>query len=80
MYAYYSTVGSGTAGYPIQDTRDCSGSPCTYQAFDKSMVLFSYSAGTNEPQNITLRDPFFTKWQSVNGTRDWAPGPQPSRA
>src|SRR3954470_19857125 len=31
LYAYYSTVGSGTAGYPIQDARDCPGASCVYQ-------------------------------------------------
>src|SRR3954451_13317544 len=28
VYAYYTTVGAGTAGYPIQDTLSCPGAPC----------------------------------------------------
>ena len=72
MYAYYSTVGSGTAGYPIQDTRDCPAASCVYQTFDKPVALFSYVSGSNEPQNITLRDAFLCKVGSPG--RDLRPG------
>lgn len=73
MYAYYSTAGSGTAGYPIHDTRDCRGTPCVYQAFDKKIVLFSYQSNTVEPKDITLRDPFYTRWEALTGISGLGP-------
>ena len=68
-YAYYSSVGVGTAGFPTMDTAACANSApgtCFYQIFDKRYALFAYaSALANGSSTFTVKDPFYTEW--LNG-------------
>lgn len=68
VFAYYGSVGVGTAGYPIGDTQFCPASACTYNLFSLNYALFAWSTGANEPQNISVRDPFYSRWSSLGGT------------
>ncbi len=73
LYAYYSSVGSNTAGYPIGDSLNCpplssASSTCQYDVFTKNYALFAYSAALpSGVTNIATRDPFFTRWNSFGG-------------
>jgi uncharacterized protein (TIGR03437 family) len=70
LYGYYSTVGVNTAGYPTNDTQPCppfEGNSCQYQFFDKNHVLFAYKSATTNGQTFTVRDPFYTNWQTSGG-------------
>lgn len=73
VFAYYSTVGVGTAGYPLSDTRTCPSVACTWQVFDLRYALFSYSSGANITENITVRDPFYTRWEALGGITRMGP-------
>ena len=69
LYAYYSTVGSGTAGYPLADSQGCpaSGNPCTYAFFDKGYALFSYSTSLTGGQNFSVSGTNYTEWTNLGG-------------
>ena len=74
MFAYYSSVGVGTAGYPTQDTLTCptlASQPtnsCQWQPFASNYVLFAYSnLLANAAQNFAVRDPYYTKWNTFGG-------------
>ncbi|MGI8744243.1 MAG: hypothetical protein ACR2NN_17045 [Bryobacteraceae bacterium] len=74
LYSYYTTVGAPTAGFPTTDTLTCPtlvstpGNSCIYQFFDKPYALFVYkNALANGNVNFAVRDPFYTKWQSLGG-------------
>jgi uncharacterized protein (TIGR03437 family) len=73
LYAYYTTVGVTTAGYPTSDTLNCPalvslpGNSCQYQLFDKPYALFVYKTAILGVSNVPLADPFYTKWQSIGG-------------
>lgn len=67
VYGYFSSVGVGTAGYPVSDTQFCPDAACTWQAFDRNYALFAWVSGANDPQTITVRDPFFTRWVFYGG-------------
>jgi uncharacterized protein (TIGR03437 family) len=78
MWAYYSSVGSATAGYPVMDTQSCpiaTDNPCTYQLFDKNYGLFVFekNLGLLVGTNLSLRDPFYTRWMSAGGIRSLGP-------
>jgi uncharacterized protein (TIGR03437 family) len=67
VYAYYTTVGVNTAGYPLNDTQICptnSVGACNYQIFSKNYGLFVFSAPS---VNLTVRDPFYTAWNNNGG-------------
>ena len=66
LYAFYSSVGMGTAGYPTSDTLACpvvAYGICDFQLFSKDYALFVYS----NPSGVsyTVSDPFYTEW--ING-------------
>ena len=76
MYAYFNTVGVGTAGYPLSDTLSCptvGGGTCTYQIFDKKYALFVYSVAITNGQNFAVRDPFYSYWTSQSGISSFGP-------
>ena len=60
LYAYYTTVGAGTAGLPLYDTLTCppidQTNSCTYDFFDKSYALFAYHVPLATGQNFTIRN------------------------
>src|SRR5260370_6688639 len=86
LYAYYSSVGSNTAGYPIGDSLNCpplssASSTCQYDVFTKNYALFAYSAALpSGVTNIPTRDPFFTRWNSFGGISGVDPAVTPERA
>ena len=71
LYAYYSTVGAGTAGLPLYDTQSCpvidQTNSCTYDYFDKSYVLFAYHAPLATGQNFTINGVYYTEWTKQGG-------------
>ncbi len=71
LYANYSAVGVGTAGYPTMDTALCANTTagtCYWQLFDKQHALFSYSSVlANGSQNFSVKDPYYTRWQNAGG-------------
>ena len=74
MYAYYSTVGVSTAGYPTGDTLKCpalhaSTNSCQWQTFSTDYALFVYASPlpSNGPQNVATRDPYYTRWTALGG-------------
>ena len=77
VYSYYTQIGVTTAGYPAGDTQQCPsviGNSCTFQIFTKPYVLFAYSSSLNGgASNYYLRDPFYTKWQSLGGIYGMGP-------
>lgn len=77
MYAYYQTVGVGTAGFPLIDTATCVNTPigsCYWQSFSKNMALFAYAnALTNGSSTFTVKDPFYTEWNNNGGIATYGP-------
>src|SRR5271154_5370350 len=80
MYAYYESVGVGTAGYPTIDTANCpvlkSGlaNTCVYQLFTNNYVLFAYAqALAGGSQNFATRDPYYTQWVTLGGLSGLGP-------
>jgi len=80
MFAYYSTISVGTAGYPTSDTLQCPAllafpsNTCQWQPFSSNYALFIYaSALPNTAQNFGIRDPFYTKWNSLGGVSRLGP-------
>ena len=67
LNGYYGTVGVATAGYPVSDTQACPDTACTWAPFSLNHALFAYSTGANDPQNIAVRDPFYTRWVFFGG-------------
>ena len=70
VYSYYAQIGVTTAGYPTGDTQQCpsiAGNSCAFQYFNKPYVLFAYSTAINNASNFFIRDPYYTKWQSLGG-------------
>lgn len=78
LYAYYTTVGAGTAGLPLFDTLSCppidQTNSCTYDFFDKSYALFAYHAPLLTGQDFTIRNLagstsilFYTAWTASGG-------------
>ncbi len=73
MYAHYNSVGVATAGYPTMDTQFCPNSACTWQLFSRKHALFAYASGANDTQNITTRDPFYSRWVLLGGIGSFGP-------
>ena len=80
MFAYYSTVSVGTAGYPTADTLTCpalislSSNSCQWQPFSNNYALFVYaSALASTGQDFGTRDPFYTKWKNLGGISGMGP-------
>ncbi|HTS62244.1 MAG TPA: Ig-like domain-containing protein [Candidatus Acidoferrales bacterium] len=71
LYAYYATVGAGTAGLPLYDTQSCpvidQTNSCTYDIFDKSYALFAYHAPLATGQNFTVNGVYYTEWTKQGG-------------
>ncbi|MDQ2950402.1 MAG: hypothetical protein M3Y27_31425, partial [Acidobacteriota bacterium] len=74
LYTYYTTVGVANVGFPTGDTLNCPnlasapGNTCIYQLFDKPYALFAYKNPLlNGSVNFAVRDPFYTKWQTLGG-------------
>ena len=72
VYAYYTSVGVGTAGYPTMDTANCPAfdavNSCTYSFFDRNYALFVYKLPVFATQtNFTIRNAFYTRWTALGG-------------
>ncbi|HEY1342942.1 MAG TPA: Ig-like domain-containing protein, partial [Bryobacteraceae bacterium] len=68
LYAYYTTIGPSTAGYPTQDAQqvvfDLNNS-FQYDFFDKGYALFAYANTLPAGQNFTVRNNFYTEWTKL---------------
>ncbi|HXS95718.1 MAG TPA: hypothetical protein VN736_14035 [Candidatus Limnocylindrales bacterium] len=66
IYAFYTSIGATTAGYPMSDTQQCpalaSGNTCTYQFFDKSYALFVYATALPGGANYSVSGVMYTEW------------------
>jgi uncharacterized protein (TIGR03437 family) len=70
IYGYYNTLGPTTVGMPTTDTQTCPSAGavgCTYQIFSNNYALFVYTTPLINGQDFSLKDPEFTKWQSLGG-------------
>jgi uncharacterized protein (TIGR03437 family) len=70
IYGYYNTLGPTTVGMPTTDTQICPGgapAACTYQIFSSNYALFAYATPLVNGQDFSIKDPEFTKWQSLGG-------------
>ena len=70
IYGFYNSLGANTVGMPTTDTQTCPGNapaPCTYQIFTNDYALFAYKTPLLNGQNFYLKDPEYTKWQSLGG-------------
>jgi uncharacterized protein (TIGR03437 family) len=71
VYAYYTSVGATTAGYPLMDTQNCPffdvANTCTYDTFDKGYALFVYTAPLAAGQNFSISGGYYTEWASLAG-------------
>lgn len=67
IYKLYSAVGASTAGVPTMDTTACpalSFGVCDYQIFTGNYAFFAYSTPS---LNVTIKDPYFTIWNTAGG-------------
>ncbi len=71
VYAYYTSIGVTTAGYPLTDTQFCPSfdtvNACTYDSFDKGYALFAYAIPLPAGQNFTISGGFYTEWTGLGG-------------
>jgi uncharacterized protein (TIGR03437 family) len=71
IYAYYSSIGVTTAGYPLMDTQNCAffsyGNSCTYDSFDKGYALFVYASPLPGGTNFTISGGYYTQWAALGG-------------
>ena len=71
VYAYYTSVGATTAGYPLMDTQPCAPfdtvNSCAYDTFDKGYALFAYAAPLAGGQNFTISGGYYTEWAGLGG-------------
>ena len=71
IYGYYNTLGPTTVGMPTTDTLTCSGNapaPCHYpDILPNDYALFAYQTPLLNGQLFYLKDPEYTKWQSLGG-------------
>ena len=71
VYAYYTSVGSTTAGYPLMDTQACAPfdlvNSCAYDIFDKGYALFAYAVPLAGGQNFTISGGYYTEWAGLGG-------------
>lgn len=77
LYAHYSSVGVGTAGFPTMDTATCPNAAtgaCFWQGFNKNYALFAYSTAlANGLTTFTTKDPFYTEWLNNGGIATFGP-------
>ena len=66
MYAYYTSIGASTAGYPLSDTQNCpalaNGNTCIDQFFDKSYALFVYNTALTTGADFSVSGAIYTEW------------------
>ena len=71
VYAYYTSVGATTAGYPLMDTQACAPfdlvNSCAYDIFDKGYALFAYAVPLAGGQNFTISGGYYTEWAGLGG-------------
>ena len=73
VYAYYTTIGAATAGYPLSDTLQCPSfdpsNSCQFQLFDKNYALFVYSnpVGTTGATTFFVNSGIYTEWNTLGG-------------
>lgn len=73
IYTPYLAVGVNTAGYPTMDSQFCTsptGGTCLYQIFDKKYAFFDFTVppiAGDTATTFSVRDPFFTRWQTLGG-------------
>jgi uncharacterized protein (TIGR03437 family) len=77
LYAYYSSVGVTTAGYPTMDTDSCRATtdyPCTWSLFSNSYALFAFSTALPASgdfaggSQFAVYGSFYTKWAALGWT------------
>ena len=71
LYTYYTSVGAGTAGYPLMDTQIGAGigpaNPCEYDFFDNGYALFAYAVALATGQDFSVSGGFYTEWTKTGG-------------
>ncbi len=71
VYAYYTTVGATTAGYPAMDWQNCPGfdqsNSCSFDFFDKNYALFAYKNSLPGGQTFTIRNNIYIEWTNLGG-------------
>ena len=71
LYVYYSSVGAGTAGYPLMDSQVCPNfdpsNSCAYDFFDKGYALFAYANALSTGQTFSIQATFYTEWTNQGG-------------
>ena len=71
LYVYYSSVGAGTAGYPLMDSQNCppfdTANNCVYDLFDKGYALFAYANPLSTGQTFAIRAAFYAEWTNLGG-------------
>jgi uncharacterized protein (TIGR03437 family) len=71
LYVYYSSVGAGTAGYPLMDSQNCpafdTANNCVYDLFDKGYALFAYENPLATGQTFAIRAAFYAEWTNLGG-------------
>ena len=72
LYAYYSSVGANTAGYPLGDSQSCSaqGVSCVWDTFDKNYALFAYVTAIAQRDRTSA-----STARSLPSGRRWAGSP-----
>jgi uncharacterized protein with LGFP repeats len=71
VYAYYTSIGVTTAGYPLMDTQSCAffsfDNSCTYDSFDKGYALFVYTSPLAGGTNFSVSGGYYTEWAGLGG-------------
>ena len=71
VYAYYTSLGVTTAGYPLMDTQSCAffdlANSCTYDFFDKGYALFVYANPLAGGTNFSISGAYYTEWAALGG-------------
>jgi uncharacterized protein (TIGR03437 family) len=71
LYAYYTSVGATTAGYPKMDSNPCptfdTMNSCTWALFDRNYALFAYRNALIGGSTFTIRNNFYTRWFALGG-------------
>jgi uncharacterized protein (TIGR03437 family) len=84
LYAYYTSVGSATAGYPKMDSSPCptvlTTNACSWALFDKNYALFAYRNALIGGSSFTVRNNFYTRWYAMGATNGPGPAIEPETA
>ena len=71
VYAYYTSVGANTAGYPLMDSQACAPfdmvNACTFDTFDKGYALFVYKVAFAGGTNFAISGGYYTEWAGLGG-------------